>query len=216
MKKFLIISNRQYIKTRNKNFLYDNKINIKKIEKIKPKIIFFIFWSKKLNKRLFKKYNCIQFHTSDLPKFRGGSPIQNQIIRGIKKTKITAFKINSKIDGGDICLKKDINLSGNAKDIFENIERTAIKMIIKISKMKKIIFKKQIGKSSYFRRRKPKESNLEIVKFFNLSKIYDFIRMLDDEVYPNAFIKIADKKITFTNAKKSKKTISGTFRIQKN
>ena len=113
-------------------------------------------------------------------------------------------------------MKKDINLSGNAKDIFENIERTAIKMIIKISKMKKIIFKKQIGKSSYFRRRKPKESNLEIVKFFNLSKIYDFIRMLDDEVYPNAFIKIADKKITFTNAKKSKKTISGTFRIQKN
>ena len=31
---------------------------------------------------------------ADLPKFRGGSPIQNQIIRGIDKTKTTAFLMN--------------------------------------------------------------------------------------------------------------------------
>ena len=47
----------------------------------------------------------------NLPKFRGGSPIQNQIIRGITKSKISAFRVNSVIDGGDICLKRHINLT---------------------------------------------------------------------------------------------------------
>ena len=29
---------------------------------------------------IYTKYVCIQFHASDLPKGRGGSPIQNQIV----------------------------------------------------------------------------------------------------------------------------------------
>ena len=35
---------------------------------------------------IVKLNNCICLHESNLPKFRGGSPIQNQIIKGIKKT----------------------------------------------------------------------------------------------------------------------------------
>ena len=58
---------------------------------------------------------CIQFHSSDLPKFKGGSPIQNQILKEIKKTKLTAFKINNIIDGGDICMKSNILLNGKAE-----------------------------------------------------------------------------------------------------
>ncbi len=215
MKKFLIISNKQYNKTKYKNFFFDSKIDKKKIEKIKPKIIFFIFWSKKIKKKIFENHTCIQFHVSDLPKFRGGSPIQNQILRGIKKTNITAFRINSKIDRGDICMKQKFILNGNAKSIREKIYDMAMKMIFKISNMKKINFKKQIGKGSFFKRRSPEESNLEYVKYTSLSKIYDFIRMLDDDVYPRAFLKIGDKKITFSNAKISKKNINGYFKIQK-
>jgi len=39
--------------------------------------------------------------------------------------------------------------------------------------------------------------------------------MLDADDYPRAFLKIGDKKITFSNAKISKKTINGNFKIQK-
>ena len=56
---------------------------------------------------IFSKYYCIQFHTSHLPYGRGGSPIQNLVLRGIKKTKISAFVIkNKKIDAGPIILQK--------------------------------------------------------------------------------------------------------------
>ena len=50
-------------------------------------------------------------HPSDLPKFRGGSPIQNQIINGVKKTKISIFRINSEIDAGDIVAKAPLDLT---------------------------------------------------------------------------------------------------------
>ena len=112
-------------------------------------------------------------------------------------------------------MKYKVSLNGNAQSIYKKIENIVMKMIVKITKMKKINYKKSIGKSSYFKRRNSEESNLEIFKFSNFSKIYDFIRMLDADDYPRAFLKIGDKKITFSNAKISKKTINGNFKIQK-
>ena len=125
--KFIIITKKFWqklnFKELDKRFIIQNNINFKVIKKINPKIIFFIHWSKIIPDYIFKKYLCIQFHTSDLPNFRGGSPIQNQIINNIKRTKITAFKINSIIDGGEICLKKNMDLSGSAQRIYMNIEK---------------------------------------------------------------------------------------------
>ena len=63
------------------------------------------------------------------PKFRGGSPVQNQILKGLKKTKLCAFKVEKKLDSGDLCLKKDLNLNGSAEDIFKRIENIAFKEI---------------------------------------------------------------------------------------
>ena len=59
------------------------KLTIKKVKKINPKMIFFPDWSWIVPKDILSSYSCICFHESDLPKFRGGSPIQNQIIREI-------------------------------------------------------------------------------------------------------------------------------------
>ena len=63
-------------------------------------------------------HGVINFHEAPLPKFRGGSPLQNQIIRGITKTKTTAFIMNEEIDAGDIILQKDLSLDGSIEDIF--------------------------------------------------------------------------------------------------
>ena len=129
MSKILIISKKKYNKSNynilknNKNFIFLDNINLKKINKIKPRIIFFIFWSKKISENIFSKFLCIQFHSSDLPKFRGGSPIQNQILNNVYKTKLSAFKINQKIDDGDICLKSNISLYGKAENIYQTIEK---------------------------------------------------------------------------------------------
>ena len=135
--KYLILSKKIWSqnikKSINKNYGFENRLNVKRIHKQKPKIIFFIFWSEYIPKEIYEKFLCIQFHTSDLPKFRGGSPIQNQIINKVYKSKISAFKVNSKLDSGDICLKRKIELKGSAKQIFINIEKK-LDMIKFISK----------------------------------------------------------------------------------
>ena len=113
----------------NKNIFVLDKLNLIKIKKINPKIIFFIHWSKFVNKSIFKKYLCIQFHSSNLPRGRGGSPIQNQIMLNIKKTKISAFKVSEKLDSGPICLQDNLSLHGNALDILRRMEAKSIKMI---------------------------------------------------------------------------------------
>ena len=56
-----------YLKLKKNVFVLD-KIDIKKINIIKPNIIFFIHWSEIIKKTIFNKYVCIQFHSSNLPK----------------------------------------------------------------------------------------------------------------------------------------------------
>ena len=89
--KYIIITKKKWHKKNfeklNKNYIVLNKINHTLIKKTQPKIIFFIFWSKMVPLKFLSRYLCIQFHTSNLPKFRGGSPIQNQIVKGITKTR---------------------------------------------------------------------------------------------------------------------------------
>ena len=70
-----------------------NKIVLKEIKKINPQRIFFIHWSTLIPKDLYLNYECIQFHCANLPKFRGGSPVQNQILKGLKKINYVLLKL---------------------------------------------------------------------------------------------------------------------------
>ena len=173
------------------------KLTLSYVKNKKPKLIFFPDWSWIVSDKITSNYKCICFHESNLPKFRGGSPIQNQIIRGIEKTKTTAFLMSKGLDNGDILLQKNLSLRGSLNEIFERMIENDYYMIEKIIQGKYKL-KKQKGKPTKFKRRSPKDSEL---KNLNHSKkyIYNFVRMLEDP-YPNAFIKIGKKKIIFKQA----------------
>jgi len=68
---------------------------------------------------------------------------------------------------------------------------------------------KQKGKPSIFKRRKPEDSELDSSPR-SLEYFYNFIRMLDDP-YPNAFIRLGNKKLILKNPefKKGKLTFNG-------
>ena len=184
------------------------KITPKYLNHIKPKYIFFPDWSWIIPSEIIDNFNCVCIHESNLPKFRGGSPIQNQIIRGITKTKSTAFLMTNGLDDGDILAQRNLSLKGSLDDIFERMVKNDYEMIIQIISGKYRV-RKQKGKPTLFKRRKPQQSEL---KNLNLSKLqlYNFIRMLADP-YPNAFIRIGRKKIIFksANLKNNKLTFTG-------
>ena len=83
------------------------KLTLNYVKKKNPKLIFFPDWSWIVPVDIISNYNCICFHESNLPKFRGGSPIQNQIIRGVETTKTTAFLMNTGLDEGLIVMKEN-------------------------------------------------------------------------------------------------------------
>ena len=53
--------------------------------------IFFIGWSWIVDENLLESSRCICMHPSALPKYRGGSPIQNQIIDAVTDSAVTFF-----------------------------------------------------------------------------------------------------------------------------
>jgi len=200
-----------------KNFKFKSKIynhlSKKLIKNRNPKKIFFIHWSKFIPKDIYNKFECIQFHCSDLPKFRGGTPIQNQIIRGLKNTKLSAFRVSEKIDSGPIYLKKNISLSNNASKIYSRIEKKSFEMIQEIIK-KEIKPKKQRGVATTFKRRKRNQSIIN-KKINSINKIYDFIRMLDAENYPKANIKLNNFVCEFYDSKLINNCVHGKFKIKR-
>ena len=173
-------------------------LKYKDISKIKPKYIFFPHWSWKIPKEIFENFECIAFHMTDLPFGRGGSPLQNLIVRGYKKTKITAFRVTDELDAGPIYLKEELSLEGSAQDIFkrasEIIFYEMIPYIIKESPNPT----PQKGKIMTFSRRTSKDS--DISNLDDLNKIFDCIRMLDAEGYPKAFLEKNNLQIEFQSA----------------
>jgi methionyl-tRNA formyltransferase len=188
-----------------------SKLTYSYVKKLNPKMIFFPDWSWIVPSDIVKNYKCMCFHESNLPKFRGGSPIQNQIIRGIMKTKTTAFLMKEGLDKGDILLQKDLLLNGSIDDIFKRMVDNDYEMIVKIIQGK-FKLKKQKGIPTTYKRRKPEQSEL---KNLDHSKryLYNFIRMLGDP-YPNAFLKIGKRKIVFKSVKHNGKKLQFVGEIE--
>ncbi|MAZ46354.1 MAG: methionyl-tRNA formyltransferase [Rickettsiales bacterium] len=194
-------------------FIKDKReLNLKFLEKIKPRYIFFPHWSFIVPENIIKKYECVCFHMTDLPYGRGGSPLQNLIIRGHKKTKISALRMVNELDAGPIYFKRSLSLNGSAQKIYSSCSKKISKMIESLIK-KEPIPKEQIGKVTYFDRRNPGQS--EIKDFKNISGLYDFIRMLDADGYPNAYLEDNNFRYEFFSAKIENDHLSSSVRIIK-
>jgi methionyl-tRNA formyltransferase len=175
-----------------------NELNYDNIKQINPKYIFFPHWSWIIPKQVFENFTCIVFHMTDLPFGRGGSPLQNLIDRGIENTKISAIRVDDGIDTGDVYLKKDLNLNGTAEEIFIRASKIIFNDMIPKILEDNPVPQKQSGEVVEFKRRKPEQS--EITPEFDLEKIYDYIRMLDAEGYPKAFIRFGNYRLEFSRA----------------
>ena len=162
-----------------------------------PRFIFFIHWSWKVPPEIIEKYECICFHMTDVPYGRGGSPLQNLILVGHKKTRLTALRMVDDFDAGPVYLKEDLSLEGSAQDIYIRATELSVRMIEQIIS-DEIEPVPQKGEPVIFRRRTPAESCIENLQ--NIEAIYDFIRMLDAEDYQYAFFERDGFRYEFTGA----------------
>ena len=165
------------------------------IEIFSPDLILFYGWSWTIDEEIVESFNCIMLHPSALPKFRGGSPIQNQIIRGVRNSKLTLFLMKREMDSGDILEQGPLDLSGSIPEIFKRIELEGLRLTLKILKNGLMPVAQDESKATYFKRRTPEESEITIDELLQSDShyLYNKVRMLGDP-YPNAFIRTSDGK----------------------
>jgi methionyl-tRNA formyltransferase len=163
----------------------------------KPQYIFFLHWSWKVPEEIVQKYECICFHMTDVPYGRGGSPLQNLILRGHRRTKLTALRMVEEFDAGPVYAKRSLSLAGSAEEILRRASGLAADMIEGII-VKKNKPRPQEGKVVMFKRRQPEESAIPVCA--DLMRIYDFIRMLDADGYPHAYVEHNGFRFEFTDA----------------
>ena len=184
-----------------------NKELINLLSKNSYEHIFLVGWSSIIPDYILQKSNFYCVHPSELPYYRGGSPIQHQILDGLKSSYVTLFKIEGELDSGPIFSKQQISLEGEINDVLTNIANASTILInnfIDAYINNNLIFTPQNEEQkTLFKRRKPEESEITINEIENNSAefIYNKIRCLQDP-YPNAFLTCKDgKKVYILKAK---------------
>lgn len=172
-------------------------LTVENIKKINPRYIFFPHWSYIIPAEIYENYECVIFHMTDVPFGRGGSPLQNLIARGIYETKISAIKCVKELDAGPVYMKNHFPLYGSAEEIYLRAGEVIAGMIKNIieNNPKPV---EQTGDPVIFKRRTPRESNIS--QLSSLEQIFDFIRMLDADGYPKAFLEIGNLRLEFSRA----------------
>ena len=173
------------------------QLSLDRIRGLRPRYVFFLHWSWKVPDEIVSGFECVCFHMTDVPYGRGGSPLQNLIVRGHKDTKLTALRMTSEFDDGPVYLKRNLSLEGGAEEIYLRAGALSADIIRKIVK-EEMQPSPQTGEPVNFSRRKPEESR--IAKIDSLEQLHDFIRMLDAEGYPRAFLSYAGYRFEFSRS----------------
>ena len=117
--------------------------------------IFIPFWSSYIPPEIFENWECVIFHMTDLLHSfgRGGSPLQNLIVRGHKNTKISAIRCVEEIDAGPIYMHRYLDISiGTADEIYDRVDKVIREEMIPFIINAKPEPKPQVGEPVYFER----------------------------------------------------------------
>ncbi len=174
-------------------------LTYEKIREIRPRYVFFIHWSWYIPEEIYKNFECIVFHPTPLPYGRGGSPIQNLIVRGFEETVVSAVRVSEELDGGSLYpIQRPLSLQGTVEEILIRMSRSVCSEMIPwiISEQPEPC--PQEGEVVVFDRRK--ESDGQVNFSGSPEEIYDMIRMLDGEGYPPSFILLGNYRLTFSRA----------------
>jgi methionyl-tRNA formyltransferase len=169
------------------------------VNKLAPRCLFFLHWSWIVPVAIVDHHECVCFHMTDVPYGRGGSPLQNLILRGHRETQLTALRMTRQLDAGPVYLKETLSLSGSAEAILTRATHLSADMMLRIVTERPAAVD-QSGEPVVFERRRPEQSRLPHVE--DLDRLYDFIRMLDADGYPHAFLEHDGCRFEFRRAER--------------
>ncbi len=174
-----------------------DQLTAKLLDELQPRYIFFPHWNWIVPSEIHDEYECIVFHTAPLPFGRGGSPIQNLILRGWLQAPVSALRMTDVLDGGPVYCAEEVSLEGDLTSILDRIKVVILRLIRRIIEESPEPTP-QKGEPVYFARLTPADN--EIAPSLALSEMYDHIRMVDSDGYPPAFMEFGGVRLEFEGA----------------
>jgi len=134
--------------------------------------------------------HTINLHGGPLPSYRGGSPLNWQIINGEKNIKISIIKMAKDLDTGPIYCNKKFKLKKNdtIKTVHQKVNNLFPGMVnLTIKKIKnKIKPLKQTNKNIKYYKQRSEKDGLINWNMKNAHQVYNFVRAVT-KPYPGAF-----------------------------
>ena len=169
------------------NFLILDFFDYEEIEDFD--IVFIMCYTRILPTQFLQKNRLnLVVHESDLPKGKGFSPIQWQLLEGKSEIKITLIEATSKVDSGDIFIQKNLVFKGT--ELYEEIREIQAKGTFSIiyeflenyPNIKQI---KQVGEESFYPRRTMDDGELDISK--TIEENFNLMRIGNNQSWPSFF-----------------------------
>ncbi|MGA1545300.1 MAG: formyltransferase family protein [Saprospiraceae bacterium] len=184
----------KYIPLLENQLIKDNHL-VKKIHDVEliaeGDIVFYLSCSQIVSTQILSKnkHNLV-VHESSLPAGRGWSPLTWQIVEGKNEIPIVLFEATEKVDSGKIYLKDLLKFKGTelVNELREQQARKSIELCcLFVHNYPEIIArgKEQKGGASYYRRRTPKDSEIDPSK--SIQDQFNLLRIVDNERYPAFF-----------------------------
>lgn len=172
-------------------------------------LTFLIGWSEMVPLEASTNGLWLVLHPSQLPFYKGGSPIQHQIIDGQPIGAISIFKLDKdypEVDSGPLYAEQPLlDLNGELDEVLTRIVihgSQLVEHVIRDFLANALVFTPQLDGGFALKRRRPEESEITLdeIKKKPAKYLYDKIRALQDP-YPNAFISCGDgEKLYITRA----------------
>jgi methionyl-tRNA formyltransferase len=145
---------------------------------------------------LKRNYHNLVVHESDLPKGRGFAPMAWQILHGANSIPVCLLEASAgEPDAGDIWLRDSIELEGQEMlPVWRQLqgEKTIELCMRFVKKYDSLRPVKQTGEPSWYKRRRPADSELDLYQ--SIKDQFNLLRIVDNQRYP-AFFQISGNKI---------------------
>ncbi|OYY95897.1 MAG: UDP-glucuronic acid dehydrogenase [Hydrogenophilales bacterium 28-61-23] len=127
-------------------------------------------------------------HASDLPQGRGWSPLVWQILAGCADIPVTLLEAGDKVDSGAIWHQIRLHFAGH--ELVDEINAALFDaelalMDFAIAHLDTIQPRTQAGEPSYYRKRTPEDSRLDVQR--SIAEQFNLLRVADADRYPAFF-----------------------------
>jgi methionyl-tRNA formyltransferase len=194
-----------------KNRIHSEQI----IQELKPDLCFVVGWYWLISNAALDAvpFGFIGIHSSLLPKFRGGSPLIWQIIRGEKEYGFSFFSFTPGIDEGGIWAQGRVSIDRHdyISSVLEKLENKVIEVLqhnyleILNGSIKPVEQNHELA--TYCAQRFPRDGNIDWRK--PAQEVFNFIRAQSDP-YPGAFSFFEAQEMKIWKARLFEKPYFGT------